>query len=117
MFTLVLMFAGLFSFVAGTVILGLWLRKHPSQINAEKSSRLIHFLFFAGLILPSMVGLFYPRLTHFDELLDLHPLPWKPSFFTSGILLAFLGLYFLVISNKLLRSLGSGANAFRLTIQ
>ena|SRR3990172_3876957 len=39
----------------------------------------------------------------------------KPFFFIAGILLALPGLYFLGISNKLLRSLGSGANAFRLT--
>jgi protein-S-isoprenylcysteine O-methyltransferase Ste14 len=117
MFTLVLMFLGLFSFVAGTGILGIWLRKYPSQTNAEKTSRLMHFLFFAGLITPGIIGLFYPGSTHFDELLGLNPLPWKPFFLTLGITLALPGFYFLAISNKLLRALGSGANAFRLTKQ
>ena len=117
MFTLVLMFSGLFAFVAGTALLGVWLRKHPSQVNAEKSSRLMHFLFFAGLITPGIIGLFSPGLTRFDELLGLNPLHWKPFFFTLGILLGLTGFYFLAISNKLLRTLGSGANAFRLTKQ
>jgi protein-S-isoprenylcysteine O-methyltransferase Ste14 len=117
MFTLVLMFSGLFAFVVGTTILGLWLRKHPSKVNAENSSRIMHFLFFAGLITPGILGLFYPGLTHFDELLGLNPLPWQPFFFTLGILLALTGLYFLAASNKLLRTWGNGANAFRLTKQ
>jgi protein-S-isoprenylcysteine O-methyltransferase Ste14 len=39
----------------------------------------------------------------------------KPFFLITGILLAIPGLYFLGISNKSLRALGSGANAFRLT--
>jgi hypothetical protein len=117
MFTLVLMFSGLFAFVVGTTILGLWLRKHPSKVNAENSSRIMRFLFFAGLITPRTIGLFYPGLTHFDELLGLNPLPWEPFFFTLGILLALTGLYFLAVSNKLLRTWGNGANAFQLTKQ
>lgn len=117
MFTVVFMFVGLFAFVASTAILGVWLRKHPSKVNAEKSSRLMHFLFFAALITPGIIGLFSPGLTRFDELLGLNPLPWKPLFFTLGILLTLTGFDFLAISNGLLRTLGSGANAFRLTKQ
>ena len=75
----------------------------------------MHFLFFAGLVTPSIIGLFYPGLTHFDELIGLRSLPWKPVFLALGILLAVPGSYFMVITNKLLRALGSGANAFRLT--
>jgi protein-S-isoprenylcysteine O-methyltransferase Ste14 len=36
-------------------------------------------------------------------------------FLVIGIILMIPGLYYLAISNKLLRALGSGANAFRLT--
>lgn len=117
MLTLILMFLGLFSFVAGTAMLGAWLRKHSSKVNAEKSSRIMHFLFFAGLIAPGVIGVFYPGLTRFDALLGLKPLPWRPVFLTLGILLAIPGFYFMLVSNKLLRALGSGANAFRLTKQ
>lgn len=99
----------------GAVILGVWLRKNPSQENAEKSSRVMHFLFFAGQIAPSMVGLFYPGFGHLDELVGLPPLPWKPLFLVVGILLAIPGFYFLGVTNKLLRALGSGTNAFILT--
>ena len=115
MFTVYLFLIGVLSFAVGTGILGVWLRRHPSKINAEKTSRIMHFLFFAGLVTPSIIGLFYPGLTHFDELIGLMSLPWKPVFLALGILLAVPGSYFMVITNKLLRALGSGANAFRLT--
>jgi protein-S-isoprenylcysteine O-methyltransferase Ste14 len=106
---------GLLAFIMGGWILGLWLRKHPSKVNAEKSSRIMHFLFFAGLGTPFLISVFYPGLTHLDEIIGLDPLPWKPFFLIIGILLAMPGLYLLGISNKSLRALGSGANAFRLT--
>jgi len=75
----------------------------------------VHFLFFAGLGTPFLISIFYPGLTHLDELIGFNSLPLKPFFLIAGIILAIPGLYFLGISNKLLRALGSGANAFRLT--
>jgi len=113
--TLYFVLIGLFAFTAGAWILGVWLRRNPSKENAEKSSRVMHFLFFAGMIAPPLVGLVYPGLTHFDELVGLKSLPWKPVFLVLGILLMVPGFYFMAITNKLLRALGSGANAFRLT--
>jgi protein-S-isoprenylcysteine O-methyltransferase Ste14 len=107
--------AGLLLFILGTVILGVWLRRHPSKANAENSSRIMHFLFFAGLGTPFLISIFYPGLTHLDNLIDLEPLPWRSVFLVAGIVLAVPGLYFLVASNKSLRALGSGTNAFRLT--
>jgi protein-S-isoprenylcysteine O-methyltransferase Ste14 len=113
--TIYFFFIGLFAFTAGVWILGAWLRSNPSKENAEKSSRLMHFLFFAGLVAPITLGLFSPGLTHFDELIGLKSLPWKTFFLVLGILLAIPGLYFMGTTNKLLRALGSGTNAFRLT--
>jgi protein-S-isoprenylcysteine O-methyltransferase Ste14 len=117
MFVLYLGLAGLLAFVLGVAVLGIWLRKNPTKENAEKSSRVMHFLFFAGLVAPGSIMLFYPGLTHLDGLVGMQPLPLKPFFLVAGILLGIPGLYFLGISNKLLRALGSGANAFRLTKQ
>jgi protein-S-isoprenylcysteine O-methyltransferase Ste14 len=108
---------GILAFVSGTVILGIWLRQHPSKENAENSSRIMHFLFFAGLGTPFVISVFYPGLTHLDELVGLPSLPWQPFFLIAGIFLAFPGLYFMGVSNKSLRALGSGANAFRLTVR
>jgi len=115
MFTLYLALAGLLIFTLGVWIVGLWLRNHPSKVNAENSSRVVHFLFFAGLGAPFLVSIFYPGFTHLDELVGLNPLLLKPLFFIIGIILAILGTYFLGMSYKLVRTVGDGSNAFRLT--
>ncbi len=108
--------AGLFSFVAGTGILGTWLRKHPSKANAEKSSRIMHFLFFAGLIAPSTIaGMIPPGFAGLDQKLGLPHLPARRFLFVLGVLLALPGFYLMGVSNLALRKLGSGANAFLLT--
>ena len=115
MFTIYLAILSVIVFAAGAWILGAWLRKNPSKENAEKSSRVMHFLFFTVIGAPFYVGLFYPGLTHFDEVVGLPPLPWKSFFLVLGILLMIFGLYYLGNTSKLLRKLGSGALAFRLT--
>lgn len=75
----------------------------------------MHFLFFAGQIIPPVVGLFYPGFAHLDELVGLQPLPVKPLFLAIGIVLLIPGFYFMGVTNRLLRALGSGTNAFILT--
>jgi protein-S-isoprenylcysteine O-methyltransferase Ste14 len=71
--------------------------------------------FSAGQIAPPIFGFFYPGFRHLDELVGLQPLPWRPLFLVVGILLAIPGFYFMGVTNKLLRALGSGTNAFILT--
>jgi protein-S-isoprenylcysteine O-methyltransferase Ste14 len=95
--------------------LGVWLRRHRSQGEAEKCSRVAHFLFFAGLVLPPSVGFLYPGITQLDALVGFHPLAPRALFLVAGILLLIPGLYFLAASNRSLRAFGQGANAFRLT--
>ena len=115
MFTIYWTIIGSAAMAIGAVVLGIWLRRNPSKENAEKSSRVMHFLFFAGQVIPPIVGIFYPGFRHFDELVGLQPLPLKTTFFVIGILLLIPGFYFMGVTNKLLRSLGSGTNAFILT--
>ncbi len=106
---------GLLAFAFGVGVLGLWLRKNPSKVNAEKSSRMMHFLFFAGLVMPPILSFFYPGITRLDVLIGFLPLSPKSLFLVAGIILLAPGSYLLIVSNRLLRVLGSGANAFRLT--
>ena len=115
MIVLYLGLIGVLAFAVGAGVLGVWLRRHPSKINAEKSSRIMHFLFFAGLSPPFLIAIFYPGLPHLDELVGWEPLSMQPLFLAVGIILVIPGLYLLGTTNRLLRSLGSGANAFRLT--
>lgn len=115
MFTVYLVLLGILAFFLAALVLGVWLRAHRTKENAERSSRVMHFFFFAGEIAPPLVAIFYPGLTRFDALLDLPSLPFKPFMLALGILLAIPGLYFMGVTNKLLRALGSGTNAFILT--
>lgn len=108
---------GLLAFVVGVALLGVLLRKAPTKENAERYSRIAHFLFFAGLWAPGTLWVFYPGLTHLDELSGLDPLPLKLFFLVAGIVVVLPGAYLLAITNKLLRTRGNGANAFNLTKQ
>lgn len=62
-----------------------------------------------------MIAVFYPGLTHLDELVGFNPLSPRLLFLAIGIILALPGAYFLLAPNILLRKIGGGANAFRLT--
>jgi protein-S-isoprenylcysteine O-methyltransferase Ste14 len=115
MLTIYWIITGSIAMAISSIVLGIWLRNNPSKENAEKSSRVMHFLFFAGQVIPPIVGLFYPGFTHLDELVGLQPLPGKLLFLVLGILLVVPGVYFMGVTNKLLRSIGSGTNAFILT--
>ncbi|MBE0680778.1 MAG: isoprenylcysteine carboxylmethyltransferase family protein [Anaerolineales bacterium] len=107
--------AGSVAMALGAIFLGVWLRRNPSKENAEKSSRIMHFLFFAGQVAPPIVSLFSPGISRLDELVGLQPLPMRPVFLGIGVLLAIPGFYFMAVTNKLLRSIGNGTNAFVLT--
>ncbi|MGB7876268.1 MAG: isoprenylcysteine carboxylmethyltransferase family protein [Anaerolineales bacterium] len=115
MFVLYLGLIGFLVFTIGVGIFGMWLRKHPTSDNAEKSSRIMHILFFAGLVAPAVIVLVYPGLTQLDGMVGIPSLPSSSILLISGVLLAFMGLYLLGASNKLLRSKGNGANRFRQT--
>jgi protein-S-isoprenylcysteine O-methyltransferase Ste14 len=75
----------------------------------------MHFLFFAGLVLPPTIALFVPGVMFFDRLTGLPALLPALPFRIAGLILSVPGLYFLAVSNRLLRMLGAGTNAFRLT--
>jgi protein-S-isoprenylcysteine O-methyltransferase Ste14 len=115
MVALMLGAVGLVAFFTASFALGLSLRSNPSKERAERLSRAMHLFFFAGLGLPFLVSLVSPWVTHLDELVGFDPLPSRPLFMAVGLILAIPGLYLLGVSNRLLRALGSGANAFRLT--
>ena len=75
MFVLYLILAGILIFVIGVAFLGVKIRRNPTKANAERSSRIAHFLFFAGLGFPILVSFFYPGITRLDGLTGLSPLP------------------------------------------
>jgi protein-S-isoprenylcysteine O-methyltransferase Ste14 len=115
MFTIYWVITGSAAMAVGAIVLGIWLRQNPSKENAERSSRTMHFLFFVGQVAPPIVAFFYPGISRLDELVGLNPLPMRPVFLGIGILFAIPGFYFMAVTNKLLRAIGNGTNAFVLT--
>jgi protein-S-isoprenylcysteine O-methyltransferase Ste14 len=115
MIVIVLQILGWAAFVVGTLLAGVQLRQHRDKQTAERTSRVLHGLFFAGLAIPGGLGMLYPGLTRYDALLGVPSLPLRPLTVALGGVLLLVGLYLLAVSNMALRRLGHGANAFRLT--
>jgi len=107
--------SGIFAFTLGTVILGIALRRKPDQRFAERISRVSHLLYWVCLGLPSLVGFLYPGLTHFDQIVGIHPLPYRTTDVIVGVLLLIPGVYLFGASNAALKRIGRGAAAFKLT--
>jgi protein-S-isoprenylcysteine O-methyltransferase Ste14 len=115
MFTIILQLLGWITFIVASIILGAWLRKHPSKKGAERTSRILHFLFWVGVAPPVGFGFFYPGLTHFDSAIGLQSLPQSSTLQLLGTTVFLIGAGFILASNITLWILGSGANAFLLT--
>jgi len=96
-FTIVLQMLGWLAFMGGTIALGAWLRRNPSKRSAERTSRVMHFLFWLGVV-PSVVpGVCYPGLTGFDQELGLRPLPRGPVVLMVGALGLLIGSTYMTL--------------------
>lgn len=107
--------AGQVIFAGSALVLGAWLRRHPSKANAEWSSRVMHLLFFVLQNFLPLVLVFWPGIFQLDAAVGTAPLAPRTLWLVLGVALALPGLYLLGVTNKALRALGNGANAFRLT--
>lgn len=107
--------AGVAVFFLGTLILGIRIRRSPTADVAVNASRVGHALFHGCLGLPLAISLFYPRLTNFDALLGVPPLPARGVTLVVGVLLALPALWLVAASTRSLAKLASGAPAFVLT--
>ncbi|MHB0977444.1 MAG: methyltransferase family protein [Candidatus Aquicultorales bacterium] len=112
---IVLQIFGLALFLVSTVVLGLVLRRDSTKAAAEKTSKITHFFYYFGLMLPQGLSLFYPGLTRFDRILGIASLPLRPVSLVLGSILFLIGLYLTVFSMKAIKTLGEGAPAFKLS--
>jgi protein-S-isoprenylcysteine O-methyltransferase Ste14 len=116
-FIIILQVLGWLIFCLATVVLGTWLRKHPSKTNAEITSRALHLLFWASVAPPTGFGFVYPGLTRYDEVLGIPSLSRFPVFSVAGSLGLLSGICLICISSVSLWLSGKGANAILLTQQ
>jgi protein-S-isoprenylcysteine O-methyltransferase Ste14 len=108
---------GVVTFLAGSIWLGLRVRRISAARAAERASRISHALYWGCLLGPGLVGLWHPGLTHYDQLLGIAPLPLRPVALAAGIPLLAVGLGCMVAANRALVKIGRGAPAFLLTEQ
>ncbi|MBL7996591.1 isoprenylcysteine carboxylmethyltransferase family protein [bacterium] len=106
---------GAFAFFINTLFIGLLIRRSPTKTNAERLSRVSHTLFWSGLVLPELIGVFHPGLIAFDGLLGLPSLPYPLAMQITGWPILLAGTYYLAMSNVALKVKGSGFASFKLT--
>ena len=106
---------GVLIFLVGSIWLAGKIRRCGKSRVAENASRISHGLFWIALVLPGMIGLFYPGLTAYDELFGMPNLPVPPIWIATGVVLLSVGLVLMVSSNRFLIKRGRGAAAFLLT--
>lgn len=106
---------GVLLFLGGSMWLAGRMRRSGNGRVAQNASRVSHGLFWIALVLPGTLGLFYPGLTAYDELLGIPSLPGRPIWIVPGVVLLSVGVVLLVSSNRSLVKKGRGAAAFLLT--
>ena len=102
-------------FFLSTIILGILLRVYPSKKVRETTTMLLHFIAFCTFLLPLLIGIFYPGLSTYDELLGIQSLPYSPLRVAFGAILVPIGIFFVAVSNFALLEHGHGQAAFFLT--
>ncbi len=102
-------------FFAGTIVLGILLRKYPSEKARKTTIMFLHFLGVVVLLLPLFIGIFYPGLTSYDGILGIQSLPYKRLAGAFGVILLLIGIILFIVSNLVLKEAGDGRAAFFLT--
>lgn len=115
MVTIVLQGIGVIAFLIGSALLGRAVRRLEGEAPARRLSRVSHLLFWLCLMVPGFVGLVFPGLHHYDELLGVPSLPWRAVVAGAGAVLLAGGVGLMIGANRALLRLGGGAAAFMLT--
>ncbi len=101
--------------VIGTIVLGLLLRKYPTNKMRKITTMIMHFMGFMCWIIPIVAGLFYTCFASYDELLGIPSLQFKEISVLFGSVMLLLSFFFIALSNLALLQHGQGTAAFVLT--
>ena len=72
----------------------------------------LHLIVLLAFLLPILIGIFYPGLSKYDELLGIQSLPYGPLRVALGAILIPFGIFFVAISNFALLDRGHGQEVF-----
>jgi protein-S-isoprenylcysteine O-methyltransferase Ste14 len=115
MLTIGAQLVGIAAFFVITLIIGRAIRRSPTPEAAQRLSRVSHALYWLGMMVPEYVGVVWPGLNHYDELVGLPSLPWPIMRWLVGVPLIALGGFLAVGSIRALKQQGEGMAAFKLT--
>jgi len=101
--------------VIGAFVLGLLLRKYPTDKVRKITTMIMHFIFLVCWLIPVVAGLFYTCFASYDELLSIPSLPFKGLSVLFGSLMLLLSFILIALSNLALLEYGHGTAAFVLT--
>ncbi len=101
--------------VVGAFVLGLLLRKYPTDKMRKITTMIMHFVFFVCWLLPVVAGFFYICFASYDELLGIPSLPYKEISVLLGSVMLLLSFSLIALSNLALLQHGHGTAAFVLT--
>jgi len=93
-------------FAIVSFLLGLWLRRHPSQKAALISTRIVHIVAAVAVIIPMAAGI--AELSQLDGCLGLPPLPFGSIPGVLGMLMMLAGFCFTSVSLVVLLDHGEG---------
>ena len=102
-------------FFLSTIVLGIFLWKDPTEKVRETTTMALHFIAIVALFIPVLIGIFYPGLTTYDELLGIQSLPYRAIGIPLGVIFIPIGIFFVAFSNLALIEKGHGQAAFFLT--
>ncbi len=102
-------------FFVSTIVLGIFLRKYPSEKARKTIIMFLHFIAVVTAGLPLLIGIFYPGLTSYDGILGIQSLPYKRLAGVLGVILLLIGFILFIVSNLVLQGVGDGRAAFFLT--
>lgn len=100
MFVIIIQLLSWLAFTISSFILGARLWKNPSKKGTERTSLILHFLFWAGVAPFIEFGFLYPGLPHFDTELEPNPLPSSSTLQLFGVAGLLIGISFILASNN-----------------
>lgn len=115
MFMIYIQTIGCGIFFLSTIVLGIFLRKYTSKSARKTTTMALHLIAVVALLLPVVIGIFYPSLSMYDALLGIQSLPYRSLRIAFGALLIPIGVFLVAGSNFALLNHGHGQAAFFLT--
>ncbi len=100
--------------IPGTV-LGLLLRKYPTDEMRKITTMIMHFIFLVCWLIPVVAGFVYTCFASYDELLGIPALPFKEISVPLGSSMILLSIILFAVSNLALLDQGRGTAGFFLT--